>query len=200
MKQTTPFGKLLLSFVWMLLGFTAWSQTPTYEMYVTNQSQIDSKTYQFDVYLLRTGSTSLELASIQFGLGVDTMIVNGGTLSFSLVSGSSQLVSSQVPVAFSVGAVSQVNTVNGVVYRYLNQAARSGPGAGSGTVISNVKTGCSSPGTRIGTYRLTNTVDFRQASSCKHIFNTGVAAGRTNTLVNAYIGTTAQVLAIRTCR
>ena len=190
MKQTTPFGKLLLSFVWMLLGFTAWSQTPTYEMYVTNQSQIDSKTYQFDVYLLRTGSTSLELASIQFGLGVDTMIVNGGTLSFSLVSGSSQLVSSQVPVAFSVGAVSQVNTVNGVVYRYLNQAARSGPGAGSGTVISNVKTGCSSPGTRIGTYRLTNTVDFRQASSCKHIFNTGVAAGRTNTLVNAYIGTT----------
>ena len=190
MKQTTPFGKLLLSFVWMLLGFTAWSQTPTYEMYVTNQSQIDSKTYQFDVYLLRTGSTSLELASIQFGLGIDTMIVNGGTLSFSLVAGSSQLVSSQVPVAFSVGAANQVNTVNGVVYRYLNQAARSGPGAGNGTVISNVKTSCSSPGTRIGTYRLTNTVDFRQASNCNHIFNTGVAAGRTNTLVNAYIGTT----------
>jgi len=190
MKQTTPFGKLLLSFVWMLLGFTAWSQTPTYEMYVTNQSQIDSKTYQFDVYLLRTGSTPLELASIQFGLGVDTMIVNGGTLSFSMVSGSSQLVTAQVPTAFAVGASSQTNTVNGVVYRYLNQAAKAGPGAGNGTVISAVKTSCASPGTRIGTYRLTNTVDFRQASSCKHIFNTGVAAGRTNTLVNAYIGTT----------
>jgi len=175
-------------FVWTLLGLRGLAQTPTYEMYVTNQSQIDSKTYQFDVYLLRTGSTALELSGIQFGLGIDTSITNGGTLSFTMVSGSSQLVSASVPTSFSVGATYQ--TVNSVVYRYLNQAARSGPGAGSGTVISATKNGCSSPGTRIGTYRLTNTVDFRQASTCKHVFSTSVAGGRTNTLVSAYIGTT----------
>ena len=140
MKQTTPLVKLLLMFVWTVLGLRGLAQTPTYEMYVTNQSQIDSKTYQFDVYLLRTGSTALELSGIQFGLGIDTSIINGGTLSFSMVTGSSQLVSASVPTSFSVGATTQ--TVNSVVYRYLNQAARSGPGAGSGTVISAVKTSC----------------------------------------------------------
>ena len=164
------------------------AQSPSYELYITNQQQISRKIYQFDVYLLRTGSNPLELASMQFGIGFDSSIANGGTLSFSLVSGSSQLVASQVPVAFSVGTATQTETIGGIVYRYLNQAARSGPGSGNGTVISAVKTSCSSPGTRIGTYRLTNTADFKTASTPKHIFSSAIGNGKTSTLVAAYIG------------
>jgi len=189
MKQSTKIGKLLLISIGLMLSLIAKSQAPTYEMYVTNQTQVSSKVYQFDVYLLKTGSASqLELASLQFGLGFDTMIVNGGTVSFSFVSGSSQLGANQVPTSFGIGSSSQVSTVNGVTYRFMNQATRALPGSGNGSLISAVKTGCTSPGTRVGTYRLTNTVDFRNSSSSKHIFNVGTGSGRTNTIVTAYVG------------
>lgn len=163
------------------------AQNPTYELYVTNESQIDSKTYQFDVYLLRTGSVPLELSYLQFGLGFDTSIVNGGTVSCTIVPNSSQLNTVQVPNNITIGSNAQTNTVGGVVYRYINQLARSLPGTGNGTIISYLKTGCSSPGTRIGTYRLTNTVDFKKNSRCKHLFNATAAAGRTNTALSAYV-------------
>ncbi len=189
MKQSTNLGRLLLVSMWVMLSLIARSQTPTYEMYVTNQTQVSSKVYQFDVYLLRTGAASqLELASLQFGLGFDTMIVNGGSVSFTLVSGSSQLGANQVPTSLGVGTSSQSYTVNGVTYRFMNQATRSLPGSGNGTMISGTKTGCTSPGTRVGTYRLTNTVDFRNSSSSKHIFNVSAGSGRTNTAINAYVG------------
>jgi len=186
-KKTAFFVGSFVAF-FLCLSLQSKAQSPSYELYITNQQQISRKIYQFDVYLLRIGSTPLELASMQFGIGFDTSIANGGTLSFSMVSGSSQLVASQVPVAFSLGTTTQTETIGGVVYRYLNQAARSGPGSGNGTVISAVKTSCSSPGTRIGTYRLTNTADFKTASTPKHIFSSAIGNGKTSTLVAAYVG------------
>ena len=186
-KKTAFFVGSFVAF-FLCISFQSKAQSPSYELYITNQQQISRKIYQFDVYLLRIGSTPLEMASMQFGIGFDSSIANGGTLSFSLVSGSSQLVASQVPVAFSLGTTTQTETIGGVVYRYLNQAARSGPGSGNGTVISAVKTSCSNPGTRIGTYRLTNTADFKTASTPKHIFSSAIGNGKTSTLVAAYVG------------
>ncbi len=186
MTQKTSLLKYVMSVMLVMLGFTSQAQTPTYDMYITNQSQVDSKTYQFDVYLLRTGTNALEMAGMQFGIGMDTSITNGGTLSFSYVSGSSQLVSSSTPLSCSVGGSFFV--VDGVVYRYLNQTARTGPGAGFGSIISATKTGCTSPGTRVGTYRLTNTRDFKSASSAKHVFSTSAAAQRATTAVTCYVG------------
>jgi hypothetical protein len=185
MTQKTSLLKYVMSLMLVMLGFASQAQNPTYDMYVTNQSQVDSKTYQFDVYVLRTGANALELAGIQLGIGMDTSITNGGTLSFSFVPGSSQLVAAQVPQTFIVG--SAFYTVNGVVYRCLNQTVRTGPGAGNGTVISATKTGCTSPGTRIGTYRLTNTRDFKSASTAKHLFNIAAGAQRTVTAVTCYV-------------
>ena len=186
-KKTAFFVGSFVAF-FLCLSLQTKAQSPSYELYITNQQQISRKIYQFDVYLLRTGNTPLELASMQFGIGFDSSIANGGILSFSLVSGSSQLAASQVPLAFSIGTEAQTETIGGVVYRYLNQAARSGPGSGNGTVISAVKASCSSPGTRIGTYRLTNTADFKTASTPKHIFSSAIGNGKTSTLVAAYIG------------
>jgi len=187
MKIATTTGKFLLAGLLALMYLSSQAQAPTYELYVTNQSQVSSKVYKFDVYLRRTGDNALELAAIQFGLGFDTSIANGGTLTFSMDSGSSQLGASQVPISFSVGTTSQIRNVGGVIYRFMNQAGRTGPGAGSGTVISNSKTSCAAPGTRIGTYRLTNTVDFKAASTAKHVFSTSVGSGITNTVVTGYV-------------
>lgn len=187
-KKTAFFVCSFLAFFLLCVSFQTKAQSPSYELYITNQQQISPKIYQFDVYLLRTGTTPLELASMQFGIGFDSSIANGGTLSFSMVTGSSQLATSQVPVAFSIGTTTQTETIGGVVYRYLNQAARSGPGSGNGTIISAVKTSCTSPGTRIGTYRLTNSVDFKTGSSAKHLFSSAIGNGKTSTLVAAYVG------------
>ena len=185
MTQKTSLLKYVMSLMLIMLGFASQAQTPTYDMYITNQSQVDSKTYQFDVYVLRTGANALEMAGIQLGIGMDTSITNGGTLSFSFVTGSSELVAAQVPQTFIVG--SAFYTVNNVVYRCLSQTARTGPGAGNGTVISATKTGCTTPGTRIGTYRLSNTRDFKSASSAKHIFNVTAGAQRTVTALTCYV-------------
>ena len=91
MTQKTSLLKYVMSLMLVMLGFASQAQTPTYDMYITNQSQVDSKTYQFDVYVLRTGSVALEMAGIQLGIGIDTAITNGGTLTFSFVSGSSDI-------------------------------------------------------------------------------------------------------------
>jgi hypothetical protein len=183
--------KMVLLKLWFLFTIafinTVDAQPPTYELYVTNQQLISTNTYQFDVFLLSTGTTPLELSSLQFGLGIDSSIANGGTLSFSFVAGSSQLNSLQAPVSFQMASVNQVQLINGIYYRFMNQAARSGPGAGSGTLISDIKTGCTSPGTRVGTYRLVNTVDFRNGSSLKHVFSVNAGSGRTNTIITAYV-------------
>ena len=76
MTQKTSLLKYVMSVMLVMLGFTSQAQTPTYDMYITNQSQVDSKTYQFDVYLLRTGTNALEMAGMQFGIGMDTSITN----------------------------------------------------------------------------------------------------------------------------
>ncbi len=176
---------IVLSICFVFIVVSSKAQTPTYEMYITNQLQIDTKTYQFDVFVLSTGTPVLELANIQLGIGIDTSITNGGTLSFNMVSGSSQLLPSQVPQNFVVGGA--FYTINGIVYRYLNQTQRTGPGAGNGTIISKIKTNCSSPGTRIGTYRLTNTKDFKVSSLTKHIFNTTSGTQRVASAVTCYV-------------
>jgi len=168
------------------MSYSSYAQNPTYELYVTNQSQVDSKTYQFDVYLLRTGTTDLVLYGVQFGLGIDTSITNGGSLSCFYVGGSTQLSSTQA--AFTNQFVTTYFNVGGVVYRYFNQSAVAASTTSAATTISGVKNGCSSPGTRIGTYRLTNSVNFKPASTCKHFFSGLTAAsGRTATKVSAWV-------------
>ena len=165
----------------------AQSQNPTYDLYITNESQIDSKTYQFDVYLLSTGTIPLEVANIQFGLGFDTSIANGGTLSFSYVKESSELNARQTPLNVSLSLPNQVAMIDGIPYRFVNQLAKPGPGMGNGTMISDKKSDCGIPGTRIGTYQLVNTFDFRTNSRCNHMFSSDIGSGRIRTIVNCYV-------------
>lgn len=177
--------KIMLLLALLACGM-ANAQTPTYQLLVTNEVLINPKNYQFDVFLLRTGNEPLELSTVQFGLGFDVSIVNGGTLTASIV-GNSELQPSQVPVSVAISGTSQVQTTGSNTYRFFNCAARTPGGPGSGTMISNVNIGCNHPGTRVATFKLTSTEPFASNSHCNHLFSISPGSGRTNTLVNAYI-------------
>ena len=68
-----------------------YAQNPTYLCELRNDVQVNANTYEFDVYLLRTGSTVFEFTSMQFGININAGVRNGGTISVSLVGGTSQL-------------------------------------------------------------------------------------------------------------
>ena len=187
MKSQTTLRMLMFLLGMFTFGITVKGQNPTYKLTISNETLVDNSTYQFDVYLQRTGSTPLELANFACGIAYDASILNGGTPTCSQVSGFSQLSSSQVPTTASATMTGTVSyTVGGVTYRYVNITARANPGSGNGSVIS-ASGECPTPGTRIGRFQIANTVAFAQASTAKHIFSAAAGSGRTNTVVSAYV-------------
>jgi len=168
----------------LLLAVTGlYAQIPTYLSELRNDIQVDSHTYEYDIYLLRTGSTVFELTSMQCGLNINPSAINGGTITVSLVSGTSELLIYQIPGPIKFTFTAAKNSIN--------MTAMSGPGAGSGTVISN--TGY---GTRVGRIRISNSVDF---GSVQPNLTWGWAISKVNviTRVNAYIGITATDITVQ---
>lgn len=171
----------------MLYTSTSFGQeNPTYEIYITNEQQIDPMTYQFDVYLLSTGSVQLELAGFQAGISYDLSVLNGGTATGQIVPGTSDLTNtSQIPTNLTVGLATY--TIDGRTVRFFNILGKIPPGAGNGSIISTVKNGCTAPGTRISTFRLVNSVPFAENSQMNHEFSTAPNVQKTNTGVTAYV-------------
>jgi uncharacterized repeat protein (TIGR02543 family) len=125
----------------LMISQLALAQNPTYELVLKNDSLVSSTIYEFDIVLQRTGGTAFELASIQPIMTFNTGI-SSGSLTLSMNAGTSDLNSSQQPTTM---------TING---NELRITPRVPPGAGSGTVIST------SPGSRVGRFRLTSTTAF----------------------------------------
>lgn len=106
-----------------------------------NDSLVNNTTYEFDIYIQRTGITELELATISPIMRFNTAI-SSGSLTFTINSGSSELNSSQQPTSLSlVGSELQV-------------APRTPPGVDNGTIIPTA------PGLRVGRFRITSTLPF----------------------------------------
>ncbi|MEI6124034.1 MAG: T9SS type A sorting domain-containing protein [Bacteroidota bacterium] len=171
MKITTFTRSLPIILMMTILSSVAWAQTPSsYLCSIRNDSLLTSKIYEFDIYLQKTDlSNVFELATFQAGIIVNSSILNGGTISATIVAGSSQLLTSQQPTAI---------TFAGSPDYCIKLAPRSGPGHGSGAVISNV-----APGTKVVRIRLTNTADFGQFSP-NFAFN--FVATPYNSIVSAY--------------
>src|SRR5205085_6376118 len=68
-----------------------------------------------------------------------------------------------------------------------NIAPKLPPGTGNGSIISNVNISCSSPGTRVATFKITNTVPFTPNSTINPLFNFAPAAGKTASQIFAYV-------------
>lgn len=137
--------KIFVLFVLAFVCGIMWAQNPTYQLLLMNDTQVSSTVYEFNIYILRTGSTTFELASLQMIMKFNTGI-SSGTLTLTMNSGTSELNTLQQPTTMSVsGDELRVNP-------------RTPPGAGSGTVIPI------SPGYRVGRFRVTSSVPFSAQS------------------------------------
>ena len=122
-----------------------------------NDVQTAANILEFDVYLLDTDATeAFELGTVQAGILVNPAIYGGGTITMSIVAGSSQLVTAQQPTS----------VVWSQVQNAIKLTPRPGPGSGSATIISTV-----GQGTRVCRLRVTNSVSFAANSQANLILN-----------------------------
>ena len=180
-----------LLFALLAVGMTAQGQTPTYKLSIMNESQPSPNEYEFDLYIQSTSATQLLLSNTQFGIAYDTAILDGGIVtaaSFVRLAGTSDFPSGYTTGATNAGV--NISNVGGVNCRYLNMAASTIPASpGAATEVPNFGGSCATPGLRISRFRLTNSKPFKINSTAKHVFSTATGAGRTNTLVSAFSGT-----------
>ena len=177
------FIKLIRFLPVLAMFFTFWLVTlagtyaqNSFVLSMRNEVQVSPTVFEFDIYLQNTDVSPFELATFQAGITYNSGIVNGGTLSagmFTLVAGTSELVSAQIPSA-----------INGTTAGLLKIGPKTPPGSGSGTIISTV-----SPGTRIGRFRFTNTVAFTAESQANLAFTSSAdVAPSYATSVHQYVG------------
>jgi hypothetical protein len=123
-------------------------QTPSYTCTLMNDTLKSGNIYEFDVYLLRTGSTPLQLGGMQMGFTYNNAIKNGGTMTATWVGGSPD-----AAITASGQNNNNGNTVSNGIIKIAAVLAPQGPGTGA-----NIS--ATPPGTRIGRLRLTNSVPF----------------------------------------
>lgn len=147
LRHITTTGLLLTGIITSAISLKA--QVPSYQCELTNDSLLTSQIYEFDIYLKNSSAVTFELGNFQAGIHVNPQILNGGTISASIIPGSSQLNAGQQPseALFSV----QENCVK--------LAPKSPPDFSSGTIIAETDAG-----TKICRIRLTNTLPFGQGT------------------------------------
>src|ERR1039457_26984 len=92
MKNKSLYSFLL---IFILLGLyvpVSYSQVPTYTCTLANDVQTAANVYEFDFYILRTGTNVFELSGFQIGLTYNAAALNGGTLTTIWVSGTTDQV------------------------------------------------------------------------------------------------------------
>ena len=125
-----------------------------YQYTIKNDVQTSDRTYEFDLRLKDPDATlPFELSIIQAGVLVNSAIINGGTITVTLVPNSSQLVPGMRPTAAPIWVT---GTPNGC----LKITPKSGLGCGNGTIITVGDTG-----TRHCRVIITNTQPFAQAQA-----------------------------------
>ena len=132
---------------------------PEFNYTIVNDVQTSDKTLEFDLYLLDTQpSIPLELSIIQAGILVNNGITGGGTITVSILSGSSELLAAQQPTV--------ITWATGSPNACIKIAPKTGPGCGNGTVISTT-----GQGTRICRVRIANSIPFASGSQANMAFN-----------------------------
>jgi len=169
--------KGLIAAIGVMMSLNLIAQT-NFECRVENESYPSSTTFEFDVKLYATGATtSWEYATGTFYINVNSAFRNAGTITATIVSGTSDLLTSQVPTSVSYQATNN----------YVAIAAKTPPGVGLGTIIDQA-------GKRVVRLRLTNTANFSTTAAP----NLTWRWASPNSLVSAYVGTTNTPIASNT--
>ncbi len=127
-----------------------------FRLVIMNDKQVSETVLEFDIYLQSTDAkVPFRFAMMQAGILVNPQIVNGGTITASIIPGSSELVEDMQPrsIRFSAGCIKILSSLGKVDERYSKSDER-------GVIIH-----AAVPGTRICRVRLTNSVAFGNASA-----------------------------------
>lgn len=197
-----------LLFLILIAATSVKAQNPTYKLYANNVVQTSSNTLEFDIYLLHTGGTNFELATMAFGLYLDSNITRNSNTSApyhnylvaSIVPGTSTLSNPLQYPASPYISITSVKPDGWAGPHCFNLATIAIPGSGNGSIISNNFTGCTQLGTRISRFKITSQVSstnttpapFKNNSLCNAYFNPAQASGATMTVIAAYVGGVAQ--------
>ncbi|HEX2922122.1 MAG TPA: hypothetical protein VHO50_13245, partial [Bacteroidales bacterium] len=170
-------GRIIPLMVLGLLVTNASAQNATaFQTSIRNIVQVSDRILDFDLYLLNLDPVeTMELATYQAGIILNPAIYTGGTLTASIVAGSSTLTNlSQVPTSITYTSSATI----------IKLATKAPPGAGSGSQV--IRTGF---GTRIITIRLTSTVAFPVNSTPDFAFAPSTATNPSYpTAVALYVG------------
>jgi len=144
--------KLMFASLLLLANRAVQGQDPTYTASISNDVMISSNVYEFDLYLIRTGSVALEMANFQAAITIDPAFRNGGTITPVFVSGSSELNAAQIPSSISFSATQNcIKIAPKLPPRTLYPG--SGTSSTAGTIISTT-------GTKVCRVQLTNSGSF----------------------------------------
>ena len=132
--------KIIIIFFLLTTTQYIFAQNPSYELILKNDVQTSATEYEFDITIRPVSpTTSFELASLQCIMTFNTGISNG-TLSFTILSGTSDLVASQRPTNSSISGSE------------LRVQGRVPPGAGNGTIVNSEL--------RVARFRITSSTPF----------------------------------------
>ena len=213
-KLKFDYYALLLNFLWKIvpvLGIWAFGLfLPTIAeaqwsaaFRISNQVLVSPNIYEYEVYLQNTSAQSFRLHSYQFGVGVDTAVLNGGSLQVQYVDSSCQLTnllqapfwqfdSSTATVYTNINVGNAVHVLAGKSYRFINNTAVLPPLFVQASVVPVSAAGCPQPGVRIGRFRAVNSVAFGRGSRPFHMFASVNAAGMTQSVVSLFVTPTTQ--------
>jgi PKD-like domain/Secretion system C-terminal sorting domain/Putative metal-binding motif len=171
--KITLLRMLFTVLVCTLFSLTGRAQVSSVQFLVANDLQVAPNQYEFDVFLVSTGSSSFQLASSQYNFTYNNAARNGGAMTAAWVAGSTQL----------SNTAQLQNTINTAAAGIIRVAAPAAPGCGNGSTIATA------PGTKIGRMRLTNSIPWATNAQLNVAFNLATSA---NPLckVNFYDGTT----------
>jgi hypothetical protein len=116
----------------------------SFKMTIMNDRQVSDKVYEFDIYLKASDpKVPFRLATMQAGILVNPVIVNGGVITATILPGTSELDADQQPknIQFASGCI-KMFTVFGKLAEHTTQHEVRGSlisSAGSGTKICRIR-------------------------------------------------------------
>lgn len=152
---------ILISFFFYFSGI---SQNPSYKIEIKNDNHISPTQFVFDIFITNTSNTpiwenSFQLQGIQLGIKINSNILNGGTITPSIISGFSDMSPANQPTSANLSMQGSTTSGNYGLKMTVKAATY-----GNGTLITtNAK--------RICRIMLTNSSPFNLAEKMNFTWN-----------------------------
>jgi hypothetical protein len=179
-KLSTPANllaiiQIVILYYLVVFTGTAQAQTPSFFCDIRNETYVSANIFEFDLYITRTSILPLELACFQSAIKINTAFINGGDITPSIVTSSSEFNAHQVPLA--INFVQGSNNCIKLAPR-LPRTNYTAPVATNGTMVA------SNIGTKVCRIRLSNTLSFG-SSPINYAWNYTVSPY--NSIVSAFV-------------